>query len=138
MLLSTPSTILFSVLSDLHTLLRTGALPMLLNRPKQRAGIQPCVPPFKVNACWQAAVGHVVFSTLEDPRTLIPKGAMPELSKEPGRVVAHFESKAAVLVCSFTRCHVWGMQTCQFFGKVVGTKSCHWLGSCMKILHRRI
>lgn len=56
---------------------------------------------FKVNACWQAGVGHVVFSTLEDPRTLIPKGAMPELSKEPGRVVAHFESKAAVLVCSF-------------------------------------
>ena len=66
----------------------------------------------KVNACWQAGIGHVVFSTLEDPRTLIPKGAMPELSKQPGRVVAHFESKAAVLVCSFMRCHK-GMQICK-------------------------
>ena len=47
----------------------------------------------------QAGVGHVVFSTLEDVPKLLPKGAMPDLTKEPGRVVAHFESKAAVLVC---------------------------------------
>lgn len=46
----------------------------------------------------QAGVAHVVFSTLEDVPKLLPKGAMPELTKEPGRVVAHFESKAAVLV----------------------------------------
>lgn len=49
--------------------------------------------------CAQAGVRHVVFSTLEDVPKLLPKGAMPELTKEPGRVVAHFESKAAVLVC---------------------------------------
>ena len=46
----------------------------------------------------QAGVGHIVFSTLEDVRKHIPKGAMPELGKEPGRVVAHFESKDAVMV----------------------------------------
>ena len=46
----------------------------------------------------QAGVGHIVFSTLEDVRKHIPKGTMPELSKEPGRVVAHFESKDAVMV----------------------------------------
>ena len=39
-----------------------------------------------------------MFSTLEDVREHTPKGALPELSKEPGRVVAHFESKAAVMV----------------------------------------
>ena len=58
-----------------------------------------------------------MFSTLEDVRKHIPKGAMPELSKEPGRVVAHFESKDAAMVgallflgCLFALCcfeHIW-------------------------------
>lgn len=43
LLLSTLSAMLFSMLSDPHTLLITGVLPKLFNRPKQRAGVQPYV-----------------------------------------------------------------------------------------------
>ncbi|KAK9826178.1 hypothetical protein WJX81_004436 [Elliptochloris bilobata] len=50
-----------------------------------------------VDAAKEAGVGHVVFSTLEDVRKYVPKGAIPELSHAPGRVVAHFESKDAVM-----------------------------------------